>query len=449
MPKALAQKQQKSRHTSLTDQMSGDGKLRAMPKTKAHRVRAAEDDDVLEGGASLGAVVDGKLGKKIISQIAEQQREILEDDGIIEKAVEADEIREKVRNGLDFSHFADDDNEEFELEEEEEQYEYEYDFGGANLSEADRRALEMFLPGTNSRQQTLAELVDQRIREREEQSTRGINPAMRGEVQMKSMVDPKVVSVYQQVGLFLKKYTSGKIPKPFKVIPSLKNWEEILYFTSPEDWSPQATHAATRLFAANLNPHMAQRFFSLVLLPRVLRDIEEHGKLNFHFYESLRRALYKPTAFFKGIILPVAEGGCRARQALIFASVLGKSSIPVLHSSVALLKLSQMPYNGPQTLFMKTLLNKKYALPLPVLHSVTDYFAKFIDDGRDFPLLFYQALLIFVQRYKNQLTVEQKKSLRHLAKKKPHGEITDEIRRELLAATPLDATSVNGNSMTE
>jgi hypothetical protein len=36
------------------------------------------------------------------------------------------------------------------------------------------------------------------------------------------------------------RYTVGKIPKAFKIIPNLKNWEEVLYLTDPEGWSPQA-----------------------------------------------------------------------------------------------------------------------------------------------------------------------------------------------------------------
>jgi essential nuclear protein 1 len=64
---------------------------------------------------------------------------------------------------------------------------------------------------------------------------------------------------------------------------------------------------ATRLFASNLNAKMAQRFYSLVLLPRVIEDIKEHKKLNYHLYLALKKALYKPAAFYKGILLPLCE----------------------------------------------------------------------------------------------------------------------------------------------
>ena len=35
--------------------------------------------------------------------------------------------------------------------------------------------------------------------------------------------------------------------------------------------------------------------------------IENNRKLNVHYYESLKRALYKPAAFFKGIIFPLLQ----------------------------------------------------------------------------------------------------------------------------------------------
>ena len=66
-------------------------------------------------------------------------------------------------------------------------------------------------------------------------------------------------------------------------------------------------YAATRVFAYNLNARMAQRFYSLVLYPRVRDDIAEFHRLNFHLYASLKKALFKPAAFFKGILLPLCS----------------------------------------------------------------------------------------------------------------------------------------------
>lgn len=66
-------------------------------------------------------------------------------------------------------------------------------------------------------------------------------------------------------------------------------------------------YQATRIFTSNLKEKMAQRFFNLVLLPRVRDDIAEYKRLNFHLYQALRKALFKPGAFMKGFLLPLCE----------------------------------------------------------------------------------------------------------------------------------------------
>ncbi len=40
-------------------------------------------------------------------------------------------------------------------------------------------------------------------------------------------LDPRVVEVYRGVGQLLRRYTVGRLPKAFKIIPNLRNWEEV------------------------------------------------------------------------------------------------------------------------------------------------------------------------------------------------------------------------------
>ena len=103
------------------------------------------------------------------------------------------------------------------------------------------------------------------------------------------------------------KYKSGPLPKAFKIIPSLPAWARILALTHPENWSPQATRAATRIFISNMKPPQARVFLQGVVLDAVREDIRENGKLNVHYYEALKRSLYKPAAFFKGIVFPLLD----------------------------------------------------------------------------------------------------------------------------------------------
>ena len=160
-------------------------------------------------------------------------------------------------------------------------------------------------------------------------------------------LDPKVVEVYTKyvlrfvslwerekkgkagstyniarVGQLLRSYRAGPLPKPFKIIPSLPAWARILALTAPEQWSPQAAHAATRIFISNMKPPQARVFLEGVVLGLVRADLEQPStrkdtrKLSPHLYEALKRALYKPAAFFKGIVFPLLDVSTRSDLSL-------------------------------------------------------------------------------------------------------------------------------------
>ena len=46
-------------------------------------------------------------------------------------------------------------------------------------------------------------------------------------------LDPKIVATYKKLGIVMKTYRSGKLPKAFKIIPYVANWEELLFLTQP------------------------------------------------------------------------------------------------------------------------------------------------------------------------------------------------------------------------
>jgi len=197
------------------------------------------------------------------------------------------------------------------------------------VNEEDERALAAFMRAPLAQSRTLADLIAERLRAageagdgagrmgRDSDDEDGGHDAL-GLASMGDApggMDPAVVEVYRGVGALLSRYTSGKVPKAFKIIPALANWEEVLYLTGPENWTPHATAAATRLFASNLNAKMAQRFFNLVLLPRVRADIAQNRRLHFTLFCALKKATYKPAAWFKGILLPLCvAGNCTLRE---------------------------------------------------------------------------------------------------------------------------------------
>merc|ERR1719367_2122467 len=176
-----------------------------------------------------------------------------------------------------------------------------------------------------------------------------------------------------------------------------------------------------------------------LLLPRVRDEIDTFQRLNYHLYQAIRKALFKPGAFFKGFLLPLCEGGqCTLRMAIIIGSMLAKRSIPMMHSAAVMLKIAEMEYSGANSIFLRILFDKKYALPYRVVDSVVFHFIRFRNEKRELPVLWHQSLLTFIQRYKGHISSEQKEALMEVLKFQVHGKITPEIRRELLHATCRD-----------
>lgn len=299
------------------------------------------------------------------------------------------------------------------------------------IDEADIELFNRFLPANAGAAPapriSLADKILEKIAEHEARQSGALTSAA-----PVPSLPPKVIEVYTKVGLLLSRYKSGKLPKAFKIIPSLKNWEEILFLTRPDTWSAHACFEATRLFAATKSTQ-CQRFLSLVLLDRVRDDIAETRRLNVHLYRALKRALYKPAAFFKGLLFPLVQSGtCTLREAQIVGSVLARVSVPVLHSAAALLRLCEMSYAGATAVFVKILVDKKYALPYKVVDALVAYFARFRTLEAPLPLLWHRGFLAFAQRYRNDVTEDQRDVLLDVLLVKGHPGIAPEVRRELL-----------------
>ena len=59
---------------------------------------------------------------------------------------------------------------------------------------------------------------------------------------------------------------------------------------------------------------------------------------------------------------------------------MAKTSVPMLHSSAALLKVAEMDYSGANSIFIRALLEKKYALPYRVVDAIVNHFLRY--EGR-------------------------------------------------------------------
>jgi essential nuclear protein 1 len=165
--------------------------------------------------------------------------------------------------------------------------------------------------------------------------------------------------------------------------------------------------------------------------------------------------LYKPACFFKGLLFPlVSSGTCSLREAHIVSSVIARVSIPVLHSAAALLRMCDLAAEqsmrslestGAVNTFIRVFLEKKYAMPYKVIDALVFHFLRFRNEdpaamdgpgsskAYKLPVLWHQSLLVFAQRYRNDITEDQREALLDLLLVRGHKDIGPEVRRELLA----------------
>ncbi|KAF3895380.1 SnoRNA-binding rRNA-processing protein [Trichophyton interdigitale] len=477
MPKPTAKvSSSERRHIPLADEITSAGHLR----TKSGSKRKSRSEDETEDDHYL----DSKSSKKIL-QIG---RDLAEEDAAEARAAaEAAGIDLKAKAAFDFESRLGGEESGYEDEEDIVQYDDDAqweDEGEVEEVEVDPNDLDMFhkfLPRDdedpifhpregstegNGESTNLADLILEKIAAHEAgQST---EPLVLGGGAPEDAIEipAKALEVYDKVGYLLSRYKSGPLPKPFKILPTLPYWDALLSVTKPEAWTPNAIYAGTRIFIS-AKPHIAQQFISMVLLERVRDDIRETKKLHVHIYNALKKALYKPACFFKGLLFPlIASGTCTLREAQIVSSVITRVSIPVLHSAAALLRLCEISaeqtissFNaegtGATNMFIRVFLDKKYALPYKVIDALVFHFLRFratkpeengeasmngtgsysATAARDYklPVLWHQSLLAFAQRYRNDITEDQREALLDLLLSNGHKDIGPEVRRELLA----------------
>ncbi|KAF8845593.1 Bystin-domain-containing protein [Paxillus ammoniavirescens] len=431
------QKSQKPRHDPLLAQLNDDelyekyGRVTQPGKrTKSRSIPREDDNDEV--------ILDPKTSRKIFELARDQQVELeMPDDQ--DEGDDADpaapDLQPRMRIADDMSDTSDN-----------EAAEQMSDNGDAEdmfqLDSGDIQALDTFLPANSGERRTLADVIFSKLHDSQSGNVTVIQKVQQDKEHPDPALglDPRLVESYTKLAVFLHGYKSGTLPKFFKVIPSLPAWARILALTRPENWSPHACRAATRIFVSTMKPPQAQLFLSVVLLDAIREDIQTNKKLNVQYYECLKRALYKPGAFFKGIVFPMLESGCSLKEAAIIASVVAKKKVPVLHSAAALLRIAQMDYTGPNSLFIRVLVDKKYQLPYKVVDALVFHFIRLSNtykarsrgDAEKLPVLWHQSLLAFCQRYSPDLTPDQKDALLDVVRVNPHPQIGSEVRRELV-----------------
>ena len=229
MPKAQKPRHSNGLDSELKAEFDGSSKRRGLARQA--RQKYGQKDEVEED------YIDSKMSRKILDLARAQQDELdsLSSDEDIAHDLGTDSHgkkdtlndpyipRSNVRDVYDdedeedeFNGFGDEEVEEIEIDQD------------------DQDLFDQLMPISALPRQSLADMIIERIQEREEAAHKAPDATR---TQDAPSLPPKVVEVYTKVGILLSRYKSGKLPKAFKIIPSLRNWEDILYLTL-EDLQP-------------------------------------------------------------------------------------------------------------------------------------------------------------------------------------------------------------------
>jgi len=223
----------------------------------------------------------------------------------------------------------------------------------------------------------------------------------------------KVLKIFERTCLLLKIYRSGKIPKILKILPFLKNFEEILWLLRPDSWSSQALYVITRLFILRLDDLQIGRFFTQILAPRFQEAVFQPKKISSLLFLCLKVSTFRAKHFFSSLLFPILKSqNCSIKEAIILGSVINKASFLLENVVWSLVSLVEDPCTSPKLILIRIFLSKNYSLPYRILDILLDFFhrnyTKFKNSN------FKKCVFVFLKNYSNFISNEDKKRLTRL-----------------------------------
>jgi essential nuclear protein 1 len=75
---------------------------------------------------------------------------------------------------------------------------------------------------------TIADIIMEKLTEKKTEIQTQLSDIEQDQPEVQ--IDERVVNMYKQIRDVLSKYRSGKLPKAFKILPSLTHWEHVSEF---------------------------------------------------------------------------------------------------------------------------------------------------------------------------------------------------------------------------
>ncbi len=76
---------------------------------------------------------------------------------------------------------------------------------------------------------TVADVIMEKLTEKKTELQTQMSDESRTVAGGEFQLDDRIVQMYSNIKIVLQKYRSGKLPKAFKILPSLNNWEHVIH----------------------------------------------------------------------------------------------------------------------------------------------------------------------------------------------------------------------------
>ena len=226
--------------------------------------------------------------------------------------------------------------------------------------------------------------------------------------ELQLFLQPKLLKILERASLFLKVYRSGKIPKILRILPCLKNFEEVLWLTRPDTWSEQAIVILTRFFLPKLDKNQLSRFYSLVLAPRLQETIFSSKSYSVHIKKAIKISTAYPSIFFSSIILPICESKrCTNKEGVILSSIIWKYKFPRSVIMSTLVRLTKQPVTSAICMILRVMISKNYLISLRIIDLLIDFFN--LNNKKITSTHYKTLLLVFLKNYSDFLSIEDRK----------------------------------------
>nr|KAF6340990.1 bystin like [Myotis myotis] len=221
------------KHAPLAEQILAGDAVRAGAREKRRGRGTQEEEEEYVGP---------RLTRRILQQARQQQEELEAEHGTGSRPAAPRERITRLGPGVP-QDGSDDEDEEWPTLEKAATMTGAGQHAEVAVDPEDERAIEMFMNKNPPVRRTLADIIMEKLTEKQTEVETVMSEVTGFPL---PQLDPRVLEVYRGVREVLSKYRSGKLPKAFKIIPALSNWEQILYVTEPEAWTAAAMYQATR-----------------------------------------------------------------------------------------------------------------------------------------------------------------------------------------------------------